>query len=218
MKKKFTLIELLVVVAIIGILASMLLPVLAKSRNAARKAVCTNNLKQTSLRLAMYADDNEQFYPLSNNGDNGTISWDDLLVTYLSDADILEDGLDETHERAAADKSFECPSDSLARLGNKLKRSYSMNWAVSNKNSAINISEILQSSQLIEQMETVWGNNNRGEGSRTSIRDTKYGSPADNGWQGEDQHLKSGRYLYSFTDGHVQFMYFGAATTYALNE
>lgn len=62
--KKFTLIELLVVVAIIGILASMLLPSLSRSREIARIGVCKSNQHQFYTAALAYSDGSDEYLPV----------------------------------------------------------------------------------------------------------------------------------------------------------
>lgn len=59
----FTLIELLVVIAIIAILASLLLPALARAKHKGMRASCLNNIKQQYLSQIMYADDSSGRFP-----------------------------------------------------------------------------------------------------------------------------------------------------------
>lgn len=109
-RRGFTLIELLVVIAIIGILASILLPALARAREQARRASCANNLKQWGVIFSMYAGESKGgLYPPeeleSGCGHRACFAWGPLVSSvfpeYLTDLGIVF-----------------CPSDSTDRLEN----------------------------------------------------------------------------------------------------
>ena len=73
--KGFTLIELLVVIAIIGILASLLLPTLAKAKTKANRLKCSSNLGQMATAWKSVADDNEQYFPWNMGEAQGNDYW-----------------------------------------------------------------------------------------------------------------------------------------------
>jgi prepilin-type N-terminal cleavage/methylation domain-containing protein/prepilin-type processing-associated H-X9-DG protein len=77
----FTLIELLTVIAIIGILAAIIIPVVGKVRQSAQSATCASNLRQIGLAVFLYADANRNRFPPAQAPDY--LEWHRLLAPYF---------------------------------------------------------------------------------------------------------------------------------------
>jgi prepilin-type N-terminal cleavage/methylation domain-containing protein len=121
-KRAFTLIELLVVITTITILASCLLPAVTRANEAARRTACTSNLRQVSLAIRLYADDNSDSLPVlpdPNPYPNGVGAYyKQLTKRYL--------GL--TGPASPSEKVFTCPSDrTLSKQAGHAFTSYTFN-------------------------------------------------------------------------------------------
>ncbi|MDD7986690.1 DUF1559 domain-containing protein [Lentisphaera marina] len=236
-KSSFSLIELLVVIAIVGILSSLLLPVLSKARESARRTQCLNNQKQIGVVMFMYLDNNEGYYPVSHNI-AGQVdyawSWDDKLSDYdgrdLSDADKNSWGFNAGSGQSDGAKLYRCPSDSRGEesgLGQG-SRSYSLNtlytftsWAGrgitstawetdASKIYSRKYSDINQASDSIVITEYPYENNTAGHQSRgnVTVQDLQVNQAEKSFWV---HGLWKSNYL--FVDGHVSYTYF--PSTYA---
>jgi prepilin-type N-terminal cleavage/methylation domain-containing protein/prepilin-type processing-associated H-X9-DG protein len=138
----FTLVELLVVVAILGVLAAMLVPSLARSKARARGILCLHNTRQLAVGWVMYADDHGQRLPYNLGGPAartnvnwaaGVLDWE-LTSDNTNVADLTQAALGPYFGGAA--KVYRCPADaavsalqSAAGWGGRV-RSYSMNASV----------------------------------------------------------------------------------------
>src|ERR1700733_8333485 len=90
----FSLIELLVVIAIIAILAAILFPVFAKVREKARQTSCASNMKQITLGILQYQQDNDEMFPmgqtLASAAEGGFYGWPTEIAPYLKSTDVLK--------------------------------------------------------------------------------------------------------------------------------
>src|SRR5882757_5992346 len=135
-RRGFTLIELLVVIAIIAILASMLLPALAKAKQKAHAIACVSNLRQWGLALTMYLDDNRNIFPLPkiatatpgssgynentpgwsnfadfHNAGQGDSAWFNALPSYVGGKALWEIAANSAGTSFATSKKiFDCPA------------------------------------------------------------------------------------------------------------
>jgi len=142
--RAFTLIELLVVIAIIGVLVALLLPAVQQTRESARRASCTNNLKQIGIGLHNYNDVFKNFPPgvmcggsnpagstlVPDMGKHGGWAWGSFILPFCEEqalADELQIGAshvwnDNVAEGRTRVSFYLCPSDAAPEINGQRSR------------------------------------------------------------------------------------------------
>jgi prepilin-type N-terminal cleavage/methylation domain-containing protein/prepilin-type processing-associated H-X9-DG protein len=206
----FTLIELLVVIAIIAILASMLLPALARAKESANRIKCNNNLRQIELGLKMYADDNDGRYP-----PRAVPRWPTTLLEYYRNTNMLLCPTDITRGAPATDPSSTNAAD-------RANRSYLINgW---NDFITLGDSTSMKEVSVVYPSETVMFGEKKNQPLPAMDYfmdlDENVGNDVDKVEQGCHGVAAKGKYAggsnYVYVDGSVRYMRYGA-TVWPLN-
>jgi prepilin-type N-terminal cleavage/methylation domain-containing protein len=143
-RRAFTLIELMVVVAVIGILTAILLPAVQRTREAARRTNCKNNLKQLGIALTAYAEQHGMFpgarLLTGSRSSSNSYSQHAFVLPFLGEHNVynsinfafnrndgvLTPSLENRTARSSRVETFVCPSE----VNQEVRNSYRYNFGL----------------------------------------------------------------------------------------
>lgn len=205
----FTITELLAVIAIIAILTTIIIPVIGRVREAAHVSQCGSNLRQVGVALALFAQDNDGYYPEGGNGANQSLNGCDFASQLIMAGYV-----------GRRSGMFSCPSDpgvrdSLVPVGEEalsyryISPSMAPEYRINKKRHRDSVATPERTAMLTE-----W----HSQPAKTpfSVRYTSHGTVYAVGVEGVDTRAKAavnsghrdGSRHFLFFDGHVAFLPF----------